>query len=198
MALNPKVFPHGMPIPFLNELFVFAIDGVDFEIDNIPCLGEVQAKGTIYLSNIRMVFVAKNPKDNFIAFDIPLLHISNIARVEFLHLCLFYRLLGETVGALNSVVEGRLSPEATCKAELLCRHKALRYVDPNDPTSIFLQQTTPESQLRCRRTCQSQPSSGAELGSAKGLGQTPFAGKLVDVGSLLLLHVITSLYLESP
>ncbi|KAH0764392.1 hypothetical protein KY290_000261 [Solanum tuberosum] len=72
MSLNPKLFAHGMPAPFLNELFVFASDGIEFQIDNIPRLGEVQAKGTIYLSNIRMVFVAKNPRDNFIAFDIPL------------------------------------------------------------------------------------------------------------------------------
>lgn len=33
---------------------------------------------------------------------------------------------------------------------------ACRYVDPNDPTKIFLQQPTPESQLR-RRTYYSQP-----------------------------------------
>ncbi|KAH0780662.1 hypothetical protein KY290_000260 [Solanum tuberosum] len=75
MSLNPKLFAHGMPAPFLNELFVFASDGIEFQIDNIPRLGEVQAKGTIYLSNIRMVFVAKNPRDNFIAFDIPLLFV---------------------------------------------------------------------------------------------------------------------------
>ncbi|EHA8587984.1 hypothetical protein COCNU_scaffold003789G000010 [Cocos nucifera] len=34
--------------------------------------------------------------------------------------------------------------------------KIPEYVDPNDPTKIFLQQPTPESQLR-RRTYHSQP-----------------------------------------
>lgn len=34
--------------------------------------GHVKAKGVIYLSNIRMVFVASKPVDNFVAFDMPL------------------------------------------------------------------------------------------------------------------------------
>lgn len=36
MALNPNLFPNGMPVPFTNELFVLARDGVEFEIDKIP------------------------------------------------------------------------------------------------------------------------------------------------------------------
>lgn len=35
-----------------------------------------------------------------------------------------------------------------------------RYVDPNDPTRIFLQQPTPESELR-RRTYHAQPGDNA-------------------------------------
>lgn len=34
--------------------------------------GHFKAKGTIYLSNIRMVFVANKPVGNFTAFDMPL------------------------------------------------------------------------------------------------------------------------------
>jgi len=34
--------------------------------------GRLKAKGIIYLSNIRMVFVAKNPVDGLYAFDMPL------------------------------------------------------------------------------------------------------------------------------
>jgi hypothetical protein len=37
--------------------------------------GHVKTKGTIYLSNIRMVFVASKPVGNFFAFDMPL--VSN-------------------------------------------------------------------------------------------------------------------------
>lgn len=36
MALNPQLFPNGMPVPFVNELFVLARDGVEFEVDKIP------------------------------------------------------------------------------------------------------------------------------------------------------------------
>lgn len=36
MALNPQLFPNGMPVPFMNEMFVLARDGVEFEIDKIP------------------------------------------------------------------------------------------------------------------------------------------------------------------
>ena len=35
----------------------------------------MKTKGTIYLSNIRMVFVANKPVGNFFAFDMPL--VSN-------------------------------------------------------------------------------------------------------------------------
>ncbi|KAK7840993.1 hypothetical protein CFP56_016016 [Quercus suber] len=37
--------------------------------------GHLKAKGTIYLSNIRMVFVANKPVGNVTAFDIPLLYV---------------------------------------------------------------------------------------------------------------------------
>ena len=36
MALNPQLYPNGMPVPFENELFVLARDGVEFEVDKIP------------------------------------------------------------------------------------------------------------------------------------------------------------------
>jgi hypothetical protein len=36
MALNPQLFPNGMPVPFVNELFVLTRDGVEFEVDKIP------------------------------------------------------------------------------------------------------------------------------------------------------------------
>lgn len=35
MAVNPQLFPNGMPVPFVNELFVLARDGVEFHVDKI-------------------------------------------------------------------------------------------------------------------------------------------------------------------
>ncbi|EYU44883.1 hypothetical protein MIMGU_mgv1a026348mg, partial [Erythranthe guttata] len=77
MAVNPQLYPNGMPVPFVNEIFVLARDGVEFEIDKIPGNqgGNVKGKGTIFLSNIRMVFVASKPVGNFVAFDMPLLYV---------------------------------------------------------------------------------------------------------------------------
>ena len=50
--------------------------------------GQVKTKGTIYLSNIRMVFVANKPVGNFFAFDMPL--VSNaILKVGSLFLLLY-------------------------------------------------------------------------------------------------------------
>uniref|UniRef100_A0A5B7C5J6 Uncharacterized protein n=1 Tax=Davidia involucrata TaxID=16924 RepID=A0A5B7C5J6_DAVIN len=199
MALNPQLFPNGMPVPFVNEMFVLARDGVEFEVDKIPGAygGKVRAKGTIYLSNIRMVFVANKPVGIFAAFDMPLLHVNGENFNQPIFFCnnisglvepvvpddqsralysthsfkilfkeggcgtfvpLFFNLL-TSVRQYNQQTgmgaETRLDPlqAAQTPVDEMMRHA---YVDPNDPTRIFLQQPTSESQLR-RRTYQSHP-----------------------------------------
>ncbi|KAH9602462.1 hypothetical protein KSS87_017676 [Heliosperma pusillum] len=87
MAQNPQLFPNGMPVPFYAELFVLARDGVEFEVDKIPGSGKAKAKGTIYLSNIRMVFVAAKPVGHFFAFDMPLCMALLISVLEFHFMC---------------------------------------------------------------------------------------------------------------
>ncbi|XP_031098461.1 UPF0664 stress-induced protein C29B12.11c [Ipomoea triloba] len=202
MALNPQLFPNGMPVPFVNELFVLARDGVEFEVDKIPGAsghgGRVKAKGTIYLSNIRMVFVADRPIGNFRAFDMPLLyvhaekfnqpifHCNNISgsvdpvvpenenralysthsiKILFKEggcgtfVPLFFNLISSVRQyhqQTASMAEPRMDPlqAAQTPVDEMMRHA---YVDPNDPTRIFLQQPTPESQLR-RRTYQADHS----------------------------------------
>ncbi|KAL3818760.1 hypothetical protein ACJIZ3_004665 [Penstemon smallii] len=199
MALNPQLFPNGMPVPFVHELFVLARDGVEFEIDKIPGTqgGNVKAKGTVYLSNIRMVFVASKPVGNFIGFDMPLLYVhgekfnqpiffcNNIAglvdpvvpdnenralysthsfKILFKEggcgtfIPLFFNLIA-SVRQHNqhtnaeAQAQSRLDPlqAAQTPVDEMMRHA---YVDPNDPTRIFLQQPNSEAQLR-RRTYQS-------------------------------------------
>lgn len=196
MALNPQLFSNGWPVPFNGELFVLARDGVEFEVDKIPGCGKVKAKGTIYLSNVRMVFVASKPVGNFYAFDMPLLHVHDEKFNQPVFHCnnisglvepvvpenenralysthsfkilfkeggcgtfvpLFFNLIN-AVRQYNQqsapVSEPRLDPlrAAQTPVDQMMRHA---YVDPNDPTKIFLQQPTPESNLR-RRTYQSQ------------------------------------------
>lgn len=48
MALNPQLFPNGMPVPFVNEMFVLARDGVEFEVDKIPASGSVTNSSSFY------------------------------------------------------------------------------------------------------------------------------------------------------
>ena len=65
-----------------NQIFnVFLL----FLLSNRAPGGQVKTKGTIYLSNIRMVFVANKPVGNFFAFDMPLVS-SSIQKVGSLHL----------------------------------------------------------------------------------------------------------------
>ncbi|KAK6139096.1 hypothetical protein DH2020_003892 [Rehmannia glutinosa] len=201
MALNPQLFPNGMPVPFVNEIFVLARDGVEFEIDKIPGFasgtqgGNVKAKGTIYLSNIRMVFVANKPVGNLAAFDMPLLYVHDEKFNQPIFFCnnisgrvdpvvpdnehralysthsfkimfkeggcgtfipLFFNLIA-SVRQYNQHASAAAQPRvdplqaAQTPVDEMMRHA---YVDPNDPTRIFLQQPNAESQLR-RRTYQS-------------------------------------------
>ncbi|KAL4638367.1 UPF0664 stress-induced protein C29B12.11c [Castanea sativa] len=199
MAVNPQLFPNGMPVPFVNELFVLARDGVEFEVDKIPGAhgGHLKAKGTIYLSNIRMVFVANKPVGNVTAFDIPLLYVHGEKFNQPIFFCnnisgqvepvvpenqnralysthsfkilfkeggcgtfvpLFFNLIS-SVRQYNqqysSATEPRVDPLQAAQTPVDEMMRSA-YVDPNDPTRIFLQQPTAESQLR-RRTYHSQP-----------------------------------------
>ncbi|KAL0842955.1 hypothetical protein Bca101_016200 [Brassica carinata] len=205
MALNPQLMPNGMPVPFVNEMFVLVRDGVEFEVDKIPGFvfsfsspslghgGHVKAKGVIYLSNIRMVFVASKPVENFVAFDMPMLYIhaekfnqpifycNNISgQVEPVvpeneHRALYsthsFKILFKEGGCgtfvplflnlISSVRQynrqmqqaaaepPRVDPlqAAQTPVDEMMRHA---YVDPNDPTKIYLQQPSGESQLRRR------------------------------------------------
>ncbi|CAN8256618.1 unnamed protein product [Cochlearia groenlandica] len=199
MALNPQLMPNGMPVPFVNEMFVLVRDGVEFEVDKIPGGhgGNVKAKGVIYLSNIRLVFVASKPVENFVAFDMPMLyihaekfnqpifHCNNISgKVEpvvpenehralysthsfkilfkeggcgtfvplFLNLISSVRQYNRQMqqAAEAAAAAPRVDPlqAAQTPVDEMMRHA---YVDPNDPTKIYLQQPSGgESQLRRR------------------------------------------------
>ncbi|KAL4572510.1 hypothetical protein LXL04_019289 [Taraxacum kok-saghyz] len=195
MALNPNLYGNGMPVAFVSEMFVLIRDGVEFEVDKIPGApgGMGKAKGKIYLSNVRMVFVADKPTNNFIAFDMPLLyvhgekfnqpifHCNNISgqvepvvpddqnralysthsfKILFKEggcgtfVPLFFNLI-KSVRQYNQQFGGPTAPRAPdpLQAAQTPVDEMMRcaYVDPNDPTRIFLQQPNSESQLR-RRT----------------------------------------------
>jgi hypothetical protein len=196
MAENPQLMGNGIPVAFVGELFVLTRDGVEFEIDKIPGVpsGHVKARGTIYLSNIRMVFVASQPVGSFAAFDMPLLYVhkekfnqpiffcNNISGFvepvvpDNQHRALYsthsFKILFKDGGCgtfiplfFNLIASVRQYNQAHAAAQHdaaphvdplqasqtpvddMMRHA---YVDPNDPTRIFLQQPASESQLRRR------------------------------------------------
>ncbi|KAL0903725.1 hypothetical protein M5K25_028122 [Dendrobium thyrsiflorum] len=175
MALNPQLFSNGMPVPFLGEMFVLARDGVEFEVDKIPGSGSghVKAKGIIYLSNLHI------HEDKFNQPIFHCNNISGKVEPvipEEQHRALYsthsFKILFKEGGCgtfvplfLNLIQSVRhYNQHYTAPAEAVPRVDPLQaaqtpvdemmrsaYVDPNDPTRIFLQQPTSESQLR-RRT----------------------------------------------
>ncbi|OAY65096.1 UPF0664 stress-induced protein C29B12.11c [Ananas comosus] len=157
--------------------------------------GHVKAKGTIYLSNIRIVFVAKKPVGNFVAFDMPLLYVHGEKFNQPIFFCnnitgyvepvvadeqqralysthsfkilfkeggcgtfvpLFLNLI-QSVRQFNQHTAAYPAPPTAPRVDPLQAAQTpvedmmrRAYVDPNDPTKIFLQQPTGESQLRRR------------------------------------------------
>lgn len=86
MTLNPPLNHDFSPAPVAGELFVMHRDNVDFEASLIGDDGQICMKlfknGKLYVTTIRMVFVASNPDVNsdFCSFDIPL---SNVRGEQF-------------------------------------------------------------------------------------------------------------------
>ncbi|KAJ8759934.1 hypothetical protein K2173_010080 [Erythroxylum novogranatense] len=202
MALNPDLFPNGMPVPFVNEVFVLAREGVEFEVDKIPGShgGHVKAKESSTYQ-ISAWFLYNKPVGDFRAFDLPLLYVHGEKFNQPIFFCnnvsglvepvvpenenralysthtfkilfkeggcgtfvpLFFNLIN-TVRQQNQHQNFATGPRvdplhaAQTPVDEMMRHA---YVDPNDPTRIFLQQPAPQSELR-RRTYHSSPAERA-------------------------------------
>ncbi|PWA56922.1 PH domain-like protein [Artemisia annua] len=172
-------------------MFVLIRDGVEFEVNNIYGAhgGIVKAKGRIFLSNVRIVFVADKPTQTFTAFDMPLLyvhdekfhqpvfHCNNISGVVepvvpndqnramypahsfkilfknggcgtfvplFLNLIKSVRQYNQQFVASNTTRVDPLRAAQTPIGDMV----NCAYVDPSDPTKIYLQQPPLEGQRR--------------------------------------------------
>lgn len=85
MAGNPQLAQVGsaelVPAPFQGEIIVLRRKGLEIGLDGFGQEGQNRwkAKGFLYLSNVRMVFVAKHARlentTGLQAFDIPLVYI---------------------------------------------------------------------------------------------------------------------------
>ncbi|RWW00044.1 hypothetical protein GW17_00037017 [Ensete ventricosum] len=175
MALNPQLFANGMPVPFVGEMFVLARDGVEFEIDKIVgslfVRGEKFNQPIFHCNNISGYVEPVSLHDFILLFlqqvvpegEHRALYSTHSFKILFKEggcgtfVPLFLNLIA-TVRQYNQHAAAYPAHEAAPRMDPLqaaqtpvdemMRHA---YVDPNDPTKIFLQQPTPESQLR-RRT----------------------------------------------
>ncbi|GFR40704.1 hypothetical protein Agub_g1297 [Astrephomene gubernaculifera] len=83
MSANPALvqISNGelWPAPFPSEVFVLRREGVQCELHGVQTkIKGWQARGALYLSNIRLVFVAsKTDESGLVAFDFPLVYIRN-------------------------------------------------------------------------------------------------------------------------
>lgn len=91
MSVNPALIhisdphTHGgqamlFPAPFQGESFLASREGMQMDIDQVLTPSKRwSAKGTVFLSNVRLVFVADQPDplSGLAAFDLPLVYIRN-------------------------------------------------------------------------------------------------------------------------
>ncbi|KAI3945190.1 hypothetical protein MKX01_034951 [Papaver californicum] len=181
MPFNPLMFTNGMPVPFVNEMFDFTRESVEFEINKIPrfCTAKAidlrQHKRSIFLYQILhnlglfpFCFSLQCTVDQVVPdgeYSSP--HSFRILFKEGgcgTFVPLFFKLIGSVRQySQHSIAQFAVSQEApqvdplqvTQTGDEMMQSAECRYVDPNDPTTIFLQQPVQESQLR-RRTYQSQ------------------------------------------
>eukprot|EP00882_Tetradesmus_deserticola_P002287 GHRQ01002441.1.p1 GENE.GHRQ01002441.1~~GHRQ01002441.1.p1 ORF type:complete len:213 (+),score=79.22 GHRQ01002441.1:234-872(+) len=187
MSANPSLVQtfnnELIPAPFANEVFVLKRPKVGFELDGVQTRnGKWATTGALYLSNVRLVFVAENADASGLAgFDMPLVYIfkdklhqpifgcNNLAgqvwpavdgggpsgtlpphsfKVLFKEggigtvYPLFYALTERARKADAAQRRASLAQTAPAVQELV--HKA--FVDPNDPSTVYLSQPAAESQ----------------------------------------------------
>lgn len=172
-----------MPAPFPNETFILQRPGCGFEIDGVRTRsGKWSAKGSVYLSNIRLVFLAnKADQSGLVGFDLPLVYIHNDQLNQPIFAC--NNLAGKVwpaeegggpagtlpphswkvlfssggIGTLWPLYyalgqRARRADQAARQAgpgkvqEEMQRMAHTAFVDPNDPTNIYLTQPISDDQ----------------------------------------------------
>ncbi|GAX82994.1 hypothetical protein CEUSTIGMA_g10421.t1 [Chlamydomonas eustigma] len=92
MAANPALVqtPEGLvPAPFPNESFLLKRDGIMLELDGVRTTnGKWNSKGSVFVSNIRLVFIAeKADTSGLTGFDLPLVYIFKDSLVQPIFSC---------------------------------------------------------------------------------------------------------------
>mmetsp|Transcript_23304 Transcript_23304/g.38980 ORF Transcript_23304/g.38980 Transcript_23304/m.38980 type:complete len:215 (-) Transcript_23304:128-772(-) len=183
MSLNPRLYSEpvgdlGKPCPvgFVGEVFILSRDGMELEFELSSTGTTVNCRGVLFLSNVRMVFIADKPTADFTALDMPLAYLrsekinqpifwcnnltANVFSVEsggptgdappwpvkfyFKEggLGTFIPLFFDTLQVVRTPplpASDQTIPSAPPGVEEVVRRA---YVDPNDPTTVYLTQPT--------------------------------------------------------
>jgi hypothetical protein len=175
MALNPPILPSGLPAAVNGEYMVLRREDISAEV-RLENGTKFKGDGVLYLTTARLVFVNKKHNAVMLAFDVPLALMSgekfqqpifganyieghvrplyNLipcdGRFKFwfmsggtgTFLPLFYDLAKQVRRSRNRGPDPRFV-EAVSRGNL----RNVAYVDPNDPTVIFVQQPPPAPQM---------------------------------------------------
>ncbi|CAD8192291.1 unnamed protein product [Paramecium pentaurelia] len=170
MALNPPITQTGVPLRVDQEFFILYRNEMEgeFKIEN---MGKFSAKGKVYVTTCRMVFVSdKFQRESFKSFDIPLAYLSaekfqqpifgsnylegNVDPLYNLlpgktHFKLWFKaggcdkFLKILVSILTQIRRQRGSGQRVPDARMMenfARNQSQAFIDPNDPSVIYVQQ----------------------------------------------------------
>ncbi|GMH42586.1 hypothetical protein BSKO_10505 [Bryopsis sp. KO-2023] len=194
MAVNPQLtqsaYGEWLPNRFQGETAVLGRTGIEIDVDGIDGNRKWKAKGALYLSDVRMVFVSAGVGrgGEIQAFDIPLAYIHKEDfkqpifgcnhltgkvwpavigggpagalppidfKVYFLQggvgtfLRLFQVLLSQSRAQhrRRPVEQQAVHPPPSAPAPPTTQLVSTAFVDPNDPSTLFLTQPVPESNV---------------------------------------------------
>ena len=157
------------PQPNMQEQFMIRRDGVSFEAVSSP-YGKISGSGSVHLSNMRLVFHCTKPgkPKEFVSYDLSLSEIVNPNfkqpvfganylegstrlqadkwKLTFYHggCGTFLRVLNELLSTIiQNVATRQADPHATAPySPAACN---VGYIDPTDPSVIYVQQPMPAS-----------------------------------------------------
>ncbi len=157
------------PQPIMQEQFMMRRDGISFEASTSG-YGKISGSGSIHLSNMRLVFHCTKPgkPKEFVSYDLPLSEIANPSfkqpifganylegsttlqgdkwKITFYQggCGTFLRVLNEllSVIAQSLATQRRGSHVAASYTPAACN---VGYMDPTDPSIIYVQQPVPAS-----------------------------------------------------
>lgn len=186
MSANPALTDSGggilVPTPFPGETVILRRPGIEIDLDGVRTgSGRWKARGTLFLTNIRCVFVADAPDPSgLVAFDLPLVYIRkdrfnqpifgannlsgecwpaqdnggplgslapHVFRIYFTEggygtfTSFYYRFREYYEAHMQQVARHQIAANAAPTSyDMPSNWQQTAFVDPNDPTTLYLSQ----------------------------------------------------------